>query len=108
MRQRTTFLHRPGDAVDPALLKTSGGSLAGPDIRASREDRVTLTIHDLPDELQALFGDTPQLHIRWVSSRPYEAVSPLFSRLPPGFHLFYLPRTHDALDRLVMPFIPSL
>lgn len=99
MRQRTTFIQRAGDTVDPALLSIAAGSLAGPSIDAAREERLTFPLDDLPDELQALFTDTPKLHIRWVSPRPYEAVSPLFSRLPPGFHLFYSPRSETAADR---------
>lgn len=94
MRQRTTFVHRPGEAVDPALLSVSAtGSLAGPSINAAREDRLTVPLGDLPDELQALFRDTHQLYIRWVSPHPHEALSPLLSRLPPGFHVFYSPRS---------------
>lgn len=98
MRQRTTFIHRPGDAVDPALLKISADSLSGPVIKAAREDRLTLALDDLPSELQTLLRDTHKLHIRWASSRLYESVSPLFSTLPPGFHLFYSPLSSTGKD----------
>lgn len=99
MRQRTTFIQRAGHAVDPTLLTVSAGSLAGPSIDAVREERLTIPLDELPDELQSILRGTPDLHIRWVSPRPFESVSPLFSRLPPGFHLLYTPRTESVVDR---------
>lgn len=93
MRQRITFLHKPQDGLDPATLKVTDSSLTGPVLPAVREDRVTLALDELPDELRQVLQSLHELHIRWTSPDPYETVSPLFSRLPPGFHAFYTPQT---------------
>lgn len=91
MRQRITFLHKPQDGVDPATFKVTDTSIHGPVLPAVREDRITLALDELPDELRQFLENCHELHIRWVSPYPYETVSPLLSRLSPGFHLFYTP-----------------
>lgn len=96
MRQRITFLHKPQDGIDPATLKVTDGSLSGPVLPAVREDRITLALDELPDELRQLLQNCHELHIRWVTPDPYDTVSPLFSRLAPGFHLFYTPGSHSV------------
>lgn len=95
MRQRVTFLHKPEDGIDPAVLKVTDSSLAGPELTAAREDRVTLALDELPDELRQVLQSCHELHIRWVSPYAYDSVSPLYSRLPPGFHLFYTPQAES-------------
>ncbi len=92
MRQRVTFFHRPDSPVDPGSLKITQTSLTGPTIEAVREDRITLALDELPDELRAVLRAAHELHVRWVGPRAYDSISPLFSRLSPGFHLFYTPR----------------
>lgn len=92
MRQRITFLHNPQNGIDPATVKITDNSLTGPVIPALREDRVTLALDELPQELRQVLETCHELHIRWVSPYSYETVSPLYSRLSPGFHLFYTPR----------------
>jgi hypothetical protein len=98
MRERITFIQKPGDAVDPASLKLAGGLINGPDLHAIREDRLTLALDEVPKELQELLEEAHELHIRWASQHVHESVGPLFSRLPPGFHLFYTPRQETAKD----------
>jgi hypothetical protein len=98
MRQRVTFIQKTGDAVDPASLKVADGTLTGPTLKAIREDRLTFAVDELPRELQKLLREAHELHIRWTSPTPYETVSPLLSRLPPGFHLFYTPRDAPAAE----------
>lgn len=95
MRQRVTFLHKPEDAIDPAILKVTDSSLTGPVLTTAREDRVTLSLDELPEELNQVLQSCHELHIRWVSPYSYDSVSPLYSRLPPGFHLFYTPQTES-------------
>lgn len=93
MRMRTTFFPRPQSPVDPALLHLRDASLAGPTIEATREDRATLSLDQLPAELARILGDgVHELHIRWASPQPFETVSPLFARLAPGLHVFYTPQ----------------
>lgn len=98
MRQRTTFIHKPGDAVNPEDLRIVDNSLTGPTIKAAREDRLTFALDELPSELQSILRPAHELHIRWSRTTPYETVSPLVSRLPPGFHLFYTPRDASTVD----------
>lgn len=95
MRQRVTFLHKPEDAVDPAIFKVTDSSLTGPVLTTAREDRITLALEELPEELSQVLQTCHELHIRWVSPYVYGSVSPLFSRLSPGFHLFYTPQTES-------------
>ncbi|KAF2738551.1 PIG-X-domain-containing protein [Polyplosphaeria fusca] len=41
--------------------------------------------------LEALFQQWHEIHIRWVSSKPYTASAPFTSRLSPGLHVFFTP-----------------
>lgn len=93
MRERITFIQKLGDSLEPSAVTVDSrsGTINGPEIRAVREDRLTLTLPELPHELQILVAGARDLHIRWVSSDAYGVVSPLLARLPPGFHLFYAP-----------------
>ncbi|KAK6841604.1 hypothetical protein PG987_002464 [Apiospora arundinis] len=98
MRQRTTFFHHNEDAIEPASLKVSGRSLSGPNIKAVREDRFTLGLDELPAELQELLRISQELYIRWTSPVPYQSLGPWGSRLPPGLHVFYTPKTDTAAN----------
>lgn len=91
MRERITFVQKLGESLDPSALKVNGQELAGPQIKAAREDRLTFALEELPNELQSLLEGAHELHIRWVSPAAYEYVSPFLARLPPGFHLFFTP-----------------
>ncbi|ROW17544.1 hypothetical protein VPNG_00710 [Cytospora leucostoma] len=92
MRRRITFLHKPEDGIDPAAVEVTDSSLTGPVLPTVREERVTLSLEELPDELRQLLESSHELHIRWVSDQSYTSLSPLYSRLSPGFHLFYTPQ----------------
>jgi hypothetical protein len=91
MRERVTYVQKLGDSLEPSALTFDGGAIRGPEVHAVREDRLTIALDELPRELQALVAGAKDLHIRWVSTTAYEAVSPLLARLPPGFHLFFTP-----------------
>ena len=54
MRQRVTFIHKPGSAVNPGSLRISDTSLKGPNVEAAREDRITLALDELPSELHTI------------------------------------------------------
>ena len=103
MRQRTTFFHHNADGIEPESLHVSlaDRSIAGPDVLAAREDRVTLALDELPSELRELLrGDaTRELHVRWVAPRPYDPIGPWNSRLPPGLHVFYTPAPATDQDQ---------
>ncbi|KAI3397020.1 hypothetical protein diail_11347 [Diaporthe ilicicola] len=98
MRQRITFLHRPEDALDPASLVVTGTSLTGPALPAAREDRITLALEELPEELRQVLQSCHELHIRWIGSYPYDTVNPLYSRLSPGLHVFFTPRADSTFQ----------
>ncbi len=103
MRQRTTFFHKNEDGIEPSSLRISDRSITGPDVLAVREDRVTLALDELPAELRELLSKSHELHVRWVSPHPYEAIGPWNSRLPPGLHVFYTPGRGDS--ELLCPLI---
>ncbi|CAK7220353.1 protease B nonderepressible form [Sporothrix bragantina] len=92
MRVRTTFFHRPESPVDPAQLRV-GATLTGPTIDAAREDRVTISLDDVPATLARVLSDSVhELHVRWAArTAGTEPVSPLLSRISPGLHVFYTP-----------------
>lgn len=92
MRERITYVQKLGDSLEPSAVRVEGGAISGPDLHAAREERLTMALNELPAELQRLLQAAAQeLHIRWVSATPYETVSPLLARLPPGFHVFFTP-----------------
>lgn len=101
MRQRITFVHRPEDAIDPGALIVTDKDINGPHILASKEERTTLALEELPDEIARVLRDSHELHIRWVRSSVYETLDPLSSRLSPGLHVFYTPQTGVAADLYV-------
>ena len=89
MRQRITFVQEPQDSLDPKLLHVESSSIATEDLKAAREDRITLSLDELPQELYLLLKASHELHIRWSSSRSYKTIAPLVSRLSPGLHVFW-------------------
>jgi hypothetical protein len=91
MRERITYIQKLGDSLEPSSVKVDHGALSGPEVHAVREDRLTFALKELPTELQTLLAGAQDLHIRWVSTTPSEAVSPLLARLPPGLHVFFTP-----------------
>lgn len=98
MRQRTTFFHHNDDGIEPAELKITSDTLSGPDLKAIREDRITLDLQELPGELRALLAKSSQLHLRWESPRRRDAIELWPSRLAPGLHVFYTPRTDEKAE----------
>ncbi|KAK4190421.1 PIG-X [Podospora australis] len=91
MRERITYVQKIGHSVEPSAVKVDKNVITGPEVQAAREDRLTFGLDELPDGLHSFLEGLHELHIRWVSPKPYEAVSPLLARLPPGFHLFFTP-----------------
>ena len=52
MRERITFVHGSDDAFDPKQLDLQDNVLNVKSLRAAREDRLTLGLYDLPQEVQ--------------------------------------------------------
>lgn len=96
MRQRVTFFQNPGSPVDPASLSITKQTLNGPEIHGIREDRATFALDELPGELRALLERYETLQIRWASKENHESVSPLYSRISPGLHVFCSPRLRNT------------
>ena len=51
MRQRSTFLHDPKLEVDPRQLYLSGDRFVIENLRAAREERLTVGLDELPEEV---------------------------------------------------------
>ncbi|MCJ1256631.1 protease B nonderepressible form [Lignoscripta atroalba] len=91
MRERITFIHGAEDAFDPSQLRLDNDTLYVNSLKAVREDRVTFSPHELPQELLQASKQCYELHLRWVSSATYTSISPFVSKASPGLHVFYTP-----------------
>ncbi|KAN0115390.1 PIG-X domain containing protein [Hyaloscypha variabilis] len=105
MRQRITYLQEPQDAIDPSTLKVTKNSISTKSLIAAREERITFSLEELPLELVKVLEDSHELHIRWVDQEPYEAISPLVSRMSPGLHVFYTPQRNSNTSELLCPML---
>lgn len=83
MRQRITLFHKPEDSIDPRTIKLTTDSFEVADLTSAREDRVTISLEELPVELQLVLKQSHELHIRYVGQSSYDTASPLVSRLSP-------------------------
>lgn len=92
MRRRITLIHSPDDAVDPSSVRVDIGGISGPELQAAREERLTFSSDELPDDVVAVLRRcASQLDVRWATSSSYEAPELLSSRISPGLHVFYKP-----------------
>ncbi|TAQ85885.1 hypothetical protein B7494_g5797 [Chlorociboria aeruginascens] len=108
MRQRITFIQDLENSIDPKLLKIDSTSIKAKGLKAAREDRITFSLSELPQEHYRALNACYELHIRWISPRSYETTSPLLSRLSPGLHVFYTPRRDSNTTVLVCPTLKKL
>lgn len=92
MKQRITFLQRPEDSIDPARLTVTEHSISTETVVAAREDSVTFSFEELPQEFLTLLEEVIDYHIRWTSETSYDVMPPLVGRTSPGLHAFYTPR----------------
>ena len=91
MRERITFVQPRGSGVDPNTLNVQEAGLLGPLIDTVREDRLTLTLDELPSDLKNLLSSYKELHIRWATAAPHDVLEPFASRTSPGLHLTFAP-----------------
>jgi hypothetical protein len=96
MRQRITLLHKPEDAINPKSITITDNSLSLSGLEAAREDRITFSLEDLPQEISLALKQAHELHIRYVNRVSYKSISPLLSRLPPGLHVYYTPQRKSS------------
>ncbi|OBT49640.1 hypothetical protein VE04_10037, partial [Pseudogymnoascus sp. 24MN13] len=93
MRQRITFVHEPQDGIDPKSIGIHTNTLSVSGLKAAREDHITLSLDELPQELRVALSQTKELHIRYVTAASYESIPPFNSKLSPGLHVYYTPKT---------------
>lgn len=104
MRRRSTFIHDPGLDFDPSELQVTSNKVSSPGLQAAREERLTYSFEELPDELQQVLSHAHELHICWAPEALYKPVAPFLSRISPGLHVFYTPlqgHTEDLLCPLL-------
>lgn len=108
MRERVTFIHPQGTGLDLAALDVQAAGLVGPQTEATREDRLTLTLDELPLEVADLLqSGLRDLSLRWTTPLSYDTLEPFISRLSPGLHLTYTPSKGATIDQsvyLILPF----
>lgn len=100
MRRRSTFFHAPELDIQPSQLQLSGDRFFITDLAASREERLTFGLNELPQELVQVLNNAHELHLRWASESNYNTSIPLFSRISPGLHISYTPLKEHQNDLL--------
>ncbi|KAJ5317863.1 hypothetical protein PENANT_c004G11031 [Penicillium antarcticum] len=96
MKRRITYIQRDNAPFEPQQAVLTSKSLSVRDLDAAREDRITVGLNELPQELRAILEQSHELHLRWASEQPYEAVAPFASRVSPGLHVHYTPLNTDT------------
>ncbi|KAM0436127.1 hypothetical protein ACHAPT_003019 [Fusarium lateritium] len=97
MRERVTFVHKDQD-LDPEALDIQEAGLIGPQIKAARQDKLTIPLDELPRELTDLLKDYESVHVRWASPLKLETLDPFVSRISPGLHVYYTPASPSSHD----------
>ncbi|RMZ78635.1 hypothetical protein DV738_g3828, partial [Chaetothyriales sp. CBS 135597] len=92
MRRRTTFIVPEGTSFNPDDLVVTQQRLSFAGVQAAREERITLGLKEVPDDVGQLLLQAQALHVRWAQEDLYSTISPFLSRLPSGLHVFYTPR----------------
>ncbi|CAD6502372.1 BgTH12-04964 [Blumeria graminis f. sp. triticale] len=102
MRERITFLLNPSDPFDPQSISVNHTSISSVGaVTAAKEVKIKFEFKELPEELQRVLKVSRELHVRWVAEKEYESVSPLVSRLSPGLHVLYAPRSDVESSKLL-------
>lgn len=100
MRRRATFITHPSRAVNPADIQVSENQLLLGGLKAAREERLTLGLNELPEEVVEVLREAHELHIRWTGEHIYHTTPPFLSRTSPGIHVQYSPLKEDQPDHL--------
>ncbi|CAG7931465.1 unnamed protein product [Penicillium olsonii] len=95
MKRRITFIQRIDAGFDPQQVVLTSSSLSVRELDAAREDRFTVELDQLPEQLRGALEHSSGLHLRWASERPYDALAPFASRVSPGLHVQYTPLKTD-------------
>ncbi|KAL2419808.1 Protein pbn1 [Exophiala dermatitidis] len=98
MRRRSTFITHPSRAVNPADIQVYRNQLLLGALKAAREERLTLGLKELPQEVVDVLEQSHELHLRWAPEHPYKTTVPFLSRTSPGLHVHYTPLKQDQDD----------
>ena len=104
MRRRSTFVHNANLEFDPSELQVTNTKVSHNGLKAAREERLTYSINELPDELQQVLSHAHEVHIRWVPEHSYRPIAPFLSKISPGLHVFYTP-LEGHTDNLLCPLL---
>ncbi|CAI7604403.1 unnamed protein product [Penicillium glandicola] len=96
MKQRITFIQRVDAGFDPEQAVLTASSLSVRNLDAAREDRITVGLAELPEELRTVLEQSNELHLRWASEGYFDAVAPFSSRVSPGLHVHYTPLKSES------------
>ena len=100
MKRRSTYITHPSHAVDPKDIKFSSDRVQLAGVKAAREERLTIGLKELPNEIVDVLEQSHDLHVRWASDKFYNVTEPLVSRISPGLHIHYTPLKDDQPDNL--------
>lgn len=75
MKERTTFVHGPGDPFDPKQLQLQNDTLTIKSLKAAREDRITLSLYELPQEVSMATVFASRLLLTKVAMAGLETMS---------------------------------
>jgi hypothetical protein len=100
MKRRSTFIHDLNIDFNPSEVRVSPEQVSHPGLKAAREERLTYSLDELPEELRHVLSHSHELHIRWATESSYDLVPPYLSRTSPGLHAFYTPREGNTDDLL--------
>lgn len=107
MRRRSTFIHDSSVEFNPSELQVAPDKVIHTGLKAAREERLTYSFDELPDELQQILAHAHEIHIRWAPEASYKPVAPFLSRISPGLHVFYTP-LEGHTDDLLCPLLQKV
>ncbi|KAL1885267.1 protease B nonderepressible form [Paecilomyces lecythidis] len=105
MKRRITFAQGADSAFEQDQVQLTKDALKLRGLDAAREERVTFGFNELPSELWIVLKQSHELHIRWASERPFDAIPPFSSRVAPGLHVFFTPVDSQRLTEGLCPLL---
>ncbi|OOQ89845.1 Protein pbn1 [Penicillium brasilianum] len=101
MKRRVTYVQHPETPFKPHQASLSSSAVSVRDLDAAREDRITFSLEDLPEELRVALEQSHELRLRWATERSYDAIAPFASRISPGLHVHYTPLAADQSSEVL-------
>ncbi|KAL3474537.1 PIG-X [Aspergillus californicus] len=91
MRQRITYIQKPHAPFSPTQTTLTPESLQIQNLDAAREERLTVGVDEVSNELRDVLRNIHEIHIRWASEKGFESASPIVSRVSAGLHVSVTP-----------------